>query len=56
MSLARFAIVMESVAMDLKKASTVTGIWVGTLVEKIAMYAILFLNDPGLSLKGALQI
>lgn len=56
---ALFAILMELVAMDIKRASAVVDIRVGTLVEKIAMYVdnlILFLNDPRPSLKEVLRI
>lgn len=54
-----FALVMEPLAEALWKSSDVTGICVGSIVEKLALYAdelILFLRDPGPSLSKVLQL
>lgn len=53
-----FALVMEPLATGIRKSTTVTGIQ-GSINEKLALYAddlVLFLNDPGPSLREALAI
>lgn len=54
-----FALVMEPLATALRRSAAVVGIQVGSITEKVALYAhdlMLFLNDPGPSLREALQI
>lgn len=59
LSLALFALVMKPLVSALRCADMVRCIQVGSINEKLAMYAddlILFLNDPGPSLQAALGI
>lgn len=56
---ALFAIAMEPLAEALRTSLHVKGLRVGWLEERVALYAddlLLFLNDAGPSLKGALQV
>lgn len=59
LSPALFALVMEPLASALRQADGVRGIQVGSIHEKVALYAddlILFLNDPAQSLRETLTI
>lgn len=54
-----FALVMEPLGTALRNADLVKGIKVGSITEKLALYAddlMLFLSDPGPSLCAALNI
>lgn len=54
-----FALVMEPLATALRQADSVKGIRIGSIEEKLALYAddlMLFLSDPRPSLRAALNI
>lgn len=59
LSPALFALVMEPIAQAIRNSSLIEGFQVGTITEKVALYAdnmVLFLKDPGPSLKEALPL